>query len=44
MPAKSLLNNTANEYKFYLITKSNFSILQSTKNIEEYDAFYLENY
>ncbi|MFD1551473.1 hypothetical protein DNU06_13275 [Putridiphycobacter roseus] len=44
IPAKSLLNNIASDYTYYLITKPNFSILQSTKNMEEYNTFYLENY
>ncbi len=43
-PAKSLLNNTADEFESFILSKSNYPILFSSKDIEGYREFYEENY
>ena len=43
-PAKSLLNNTSNEYEGFVLSRSNYGILYSSKDIEGYREFYEENY
>ena len=43
-PAKSLLNNTSQEYESFMLSKTNYSILSSSKDLEGYRKFYEENY
>jgi len=43
-PAKSLLNNVSEDYEGFMLSRTNYSFLLSTKDLAGYKAFYKENY